>query len=415
MYNAARATSAAPPVLDPVEVLLGGIPAQGFDDGMLANNPSIELMVESNRLWKRKREVGLFLCLGTGPKPANSSIERPDAAWFSRVRHLLGILPTVIDAALDVDGPDTVMEMYFGDTDTYFMIDIPNIGNFDMTDASNHAISSIVALTNAYMAKKGQRTLLTITKILVRSWCECKRRSELSGRVCMLIYYIVNQHRSEAQAWLGDPHNAELEDLQALRPFYKDTTDRHVPRAPVVVPTSGQLSQVSQSTASHRSTRSMVGTHFTGYVTEVKQLVDFLLGSDGPARFLVYGMPGVGKTELARAVLSNETLYKRLVMHYLLFLPVLKSLTHYRYTYVFYVDLSDGNTETESLRRIVTDLELQIACSDLHELRSKVLAAIDTIPNGPRSWMMVLDDAQTESDIYLMYAVQAAANHLLVT
>jgi len=174
MYNAARATSAAPPVLDPVEVLLGGISAQGFDAGMLANNPSIELMVESNRLWKRKREVGLFLCLGTGPKPANSSIERPDAAWFSRVRHLLGILPTVIDAALDVDGPDTVMEMYFGDTDTYFMIDIPNIGNFDMTDASNHAISSIVALTNAYMAKKGQRTLLTITKILVRSWCECK-------------------------------------------------------------------------------------------------------------------------------------------------------------------------------------------------------------------------------------------------
>jgi len=73
--------------------------------------------------------------------------------------------------------------------------------------------------------------------------------------------------------------------------------------------TSGQNSRASAASGSLASaTHIPINKRFCGYGDQVTTLTEFFKNPDLPSAFVIYGLPGVGKTELARKFLLSTTL-----------------------------------------------------------------------------------------------------------
>ena len=90
IWEAARATSAAPTFFKPIEIGMPFLEERFIDGGLRCNNPVAEVIAEAHTLWP-DRKVACLISLGTGQA---STISIPSSTFFTKV------LPLNVVAAL---------------------------------------------------------------------------------------------------------------------------------------------------------------------------------------------------------------------------------------------------------------------------------------------------------------------------
>lgn len=69
IWQACRATSAAPTIFPPMRIGKPNDQAAFVDGGLGKNNPTLELIDEAKTVWQDKRDVGCVVSVGTGMMP----------------------------------------------------------------------------------------------------------------------------------------------------------------------------------------------------------------------------------------------------------------------------------------------------------------------------------------------------------
>lgn len=122
IWEAARATSAAPLYFKEM-IIQRGLTTKRFVDGAIGyNNPTEELIDEAGRLFNRKRKLGAIVSLGTGTKPKNlyssEDVGFPPYAW--------SMFKTLKDNTVDTEGVHRRVQTKLKDyPSTYFRFNVP--------------------------------------------------------------------------------------------------------------------------------------------------------------------------------------------------------------------------------------------------------------------------------------------------
>jgi len=175
IWEAARATSAAPTFFEPV--LIHGIPYS--DAGTGWNNPSMEAIAEAHKIWP-KRPIGCLVSIGTGLEKA---IQLTDGSGKESYNWLLHKLAPKASYRLDVAAKYCVDSLTscekihhdvcskFPDRivvdRNYFRWNVPQ-GLSDIGLEEWKKLSDVIALTNTYM-KKGdvENRKLAVARLLL--------------------------------------------------------------------------------------------------------------------------------------------------------------------------------------------------------------------------------------------------------
>lgn len=99
IWEAARATSAAPVIFKPISISGPGEGTKEFiDAGLRCNNPTREMLEEASLIFGSKRRIGCIVSIGTG---------HPGAIGLSKPGALQSIVPTDLIAILEKIATDT--------------------------------------------------------------------------------------------------------------------------------------------------------------------------------------------------------------------------------------------------------------------------------------------------------------------
>lgn len=151
IWEAARATSAAPTFFEPIEIDTGfGISTRYTDGGIGHNNP-IDLVLQEASILFPHRKVACIISIGTG-KPKNSKLSRPGV--FQRNMPRLGVAIAVGQIITDCEKTAEAMERRFRHTpNVYFRfnvdhgIDETRLGDWERMD-------EVHDVTNGYLSSE---------------------------------------------------------------------------------------------------------------------------------------------------------------------------------------------------------------------------------------------------------------------
>ncbi|KAF7983132.1 hypothetical protein HWV62_24101 [Athelia sp. TMB] len=154
------------------------------------------------------------------------------------------------------------------------------------------------------------------------------------------------------------------------------------------MPYSARFPKVLQCSVDHRPLRfnaapvPRISIYFTGRNSELDLISKCLASSTGdePARFAIYGMPGLGKSQLALQ-------YSKL------------KYASQRYTYVFWIPA----TTVEKLSQGLTSVLDLVDDKDRHhpDQDVRLMAARRWLEKSPHSWLLILDNATLDSIPFL--------------
>ncbi|KAG5643272.1 hypothetical protein DXG03_001239 [Asterophora parasitica] len=159
IWQAARATSAAPTYLPAIEI--NGV--EFIDGGIRFNNPAILLMGEVNAVFGTNnsgfgiaRHIGCFLTVGTGMQP-NTAMEKQPTGVFKVAPYAKSIAEATIKVATDCETTHNLAQnLFYGKENVYFRFNAGvRQGNdwapmINLDDYEN--MPSLVALTQTYLA-----------------------------------------------------------------------------------------------------------------------------------------------------------------------------------------------------------------------------------------------------------------------
>lgn len=144
----ARATSAAPTFFTPAYLKAN---KSAVDGGLYCNNPGLIAYLEAERLWGDE-EISV-LSLGTGS--LSTSILYNDAKDWGKIQWSLPLLDCVFDGVSKIT--DTALKILADNKKnnfSYFRLQFPLDGSYEMDDVSDHAISNLTRLGNTLLGAK---------------------------------------------------------------------------------------------------------------------------------------------------------------------------------------------------------------------------------------------------------------------
>jgi patatin-like phospholipase/acyl hydrolase len=147
LWQACRATSAAPTIFPPMEI--GPAHVRWTDGGMGANNPIEELMDEARNLWKNKRDVGCVVSLGTGV-PARADMG-------AKLKELVDVLVKMATDTQEIHEKflNKMISSYGLHQEFYFRFNVEHGLESISLEEWKH-IESIDVATGSYISKHGE-------------------------------------------------------------------------------------------------------------------------------------------------------------------------------------------------------------------------------------------------------------------
>ncbi|KAG8782384.1 hypothetical protein FRC12_020889 [Ceratobasidium sp. 428] len=145
IWEAARATSAAPKFFKPALITEDHTEMRYIDGGLRCNNPTNELLNESANYFTAGREVACILSIGTGRR---GKIQLPDVGMVPKLQlwHIVKLLQKI---SLDCERTHQELEIRFHRKNTYFRFNVDHgMENVGLAEWDKN--SSIRADTRTY-------------------------------------------------------------------------------------------------------------------------------------------------------------------------------------------------------------------------------------------------------------------------
>jgi len=126
IWEAARATTAAPTFFKPITITNGSEKKDFLDAALSFNNPTGEILKEAAEILEPTRELGCVLTLGTGTRA--KSLERPASCSLLGIRWVFTkLIPALKSHTTDSERVHSDYEERFTDfKDSYFRFNLPD-------------------------------------------------------------------------------------------------------------------------------------------------------------------------------------------------------------------------------------------------------------------------------------------------
>jgi predicted acylesterase/phospholipase RssA len=144
IWEAARATTAAPTFFKPIEITGDEVKGTFMDGAVSCNNPADKLLEEAGRVFNSRRKVGVILSLGTGTK----SKSMPTGA--STLGFVGGLLKMLKNQAVDTERVHHALRSKFEQSpNTYFRFNVPGGGKVGLAEWDK--MGALINLTEDYL------------------------------------------------------------------------------------------------------------------------------------------------------------------------------------------------------------------------------------------------------------------------
>ncbi|KAG6876907.1 hypothetical protein C0993_012163 [Termitomyces sp. T159_Od127] len=174
IWQAARATSAAPMYLPPITINK----VEFVDGGTRFNNPSILLMGEVNAVFGVARHIRCLLSIGTGMQPHITIHSKPSDP-IEVVSYTKSIIKASIKVMTDCEMTHNLMAgLFYGKEDVYYRFNagVKNGDDWaptiDMDDYGK--MTELVDLTKIYLGAKARRIAECAEALTLESWAKSK-------------------------------------------------------------------------------------------------------------------------------------------------------------------------------------------------------------------------------------------------
>ncbi|KAJ9161398.1 Patatin-like protein 2 [Coniochaeta hoffmannii] len=307
VWEAARATTAAPTYFKPIEIKRGSVAKTFMDGAVSCNNPVEKLLEEAGCVFNSRRKIGAILSLGTGTKPKSMPKEAGTLGYIGSLVKMLK------NQTVDTERAHLALKKKLENCpDTYFRFNVPDGGTVGLAEWDK--MSALKKLTEDYMK---QRTV--------------------------------------------------AEEIEAVADVLakKKTSGLTVSHVSCVTEDDPDLNT--------RTARSMgsVSRNFVGRRDILEKMDEFFeprdVGARGRREFLLCGMGGAGKTQIALkfAKVAGE-----------------------RFKYIFWVDAENLQTARQSFRDIaITEMDQGINNDSSMEGVQNWIASLRD------EWLLILDNS----------------------
>ena len=186
IWEAARATSAAPTFFKEIKIKHSeGATLRFVDGGLKCNNPVAILMEEAEKVFGGNQILGCIVSLGCGVKPA-IGVQKPTG--YQKVL-FVGMLKALGDIATDCQlVADSTARRFRERPDYYYRLDAPNIGQLSLAEWD--AMNDMVSHTRSYCEDPGvSKSIDQVVEILCASKENTRKRERGSltlAQICKL-------------------------------------------------------------------------------------------------------------------------------------------------------------------------------------------------------------------------------------
>lgn len=147
VWEAARATTAAPLNLKPMTIQRGTTKKTFVDAALGYNNPTEQLLEEAGDIFHGNRMLGAIVSLGTGTR----TLSLASAEDVNNLRYIMGTAAMLKNQTVDTERPHRRLEARFRKhTNTYFRFNLPN-GAEEVGLADWKKMGELKKLTTSYV------------------------------------------------------------------------------------------------------------------------------------------------------------------------------------------------------------------------------------------------------------------------
>ncbi|KAH8910727.1 hypothetical protein BR93DRAFT_964583 [Coniochaeta sp. PMI_546] len=146
IWEAARATTAAPTYFKAIEIKGDSVTKTFIDGAVSCNNPTDKMLEETGRVFSPRQQIGAILSIGTGTKAKSMPTPTDAGQW----RYLAALFKMMKNQTVDTEHVHLALKKKFENfPKTYFRINVPNGGNVGLADWGR--MSALKALTEDYL------------------------------------------------------------------------------------------------------------------------------------------------------------------------------------------------------------------------------------------------------------------------
>ena len=171
IWEAARATTAAPTFFKSISISEPGLISEEFiDAGIKCNNPAEILIREATHIFSNERPVGCLVSIGTGQK-GTIGLAKPDS--FQKILPLK-LINVLIDIATDCEATaDRLKDRFLNTPSIYFRFNVTHgVGSISLEEWER--MGEIQTHTIAYLSDPlVSASIDAVVKILVRTGKHC--------------------------------------------------------------------------------------------------------------------------------------------------------------------------------------------------------------------------------------------------
>ncbi|KAI3532841.1 hypothetical protein CSPX01_13176 [Colletotrichum filicis] len=370
IWEASRATSAAPSYFDPISI--GEVDEEEIfiDGGLGYNNPIQQLLNEAQKVFP-KRRVACVVSVGTG---LSKAIKFPKP----KITNLLKLVNALKDITTEADRIAEDTSKRFQGSDGYYRFNVDRgLSDFQLDEWEN--MPQVRTYTTEYLNLADVSA--QIDKVVVALLASRARHEGDSGSV-VPVTPTGSSHGSSQETPLLLPWNREPGSLPSFSIGVESFATTITSRCPTL------LRPVWAVPFERRR------SHFVGRETllsRISSLIPPCKDKNDCQRTVIEGLGGVGKTRVAIEA-------------------AFRLRDQYNDCSVFWVPAVDSTSFEVSYREISRKIQTGITQDDKTDIRTRVKAALSSEEAGP--WLMIVDNAD---DSKILFGEAGLLNYLPVS